>query len=146
MREIKFRGKRFDNNHNDWIYGYLHVIDTCGEGYTGKAIQQQCGTSRPYSVQVHRESIGQFTGLYDDLGIEIYEGDIAEVVDGKRTHQSEVFIHPVGVYIKAHPFIEEITGKGIELLNDYSDYGCGRGITQKCIVIGNKYEEQLVTA
>ena len=53
MRDYEFRGKRLDTG--EWIYGFVHVIDTCGHGYTGTAIQQQYGNQRPYSIQVNKE-------------------------------------------------------------------------------------------
>lgn len=73
MREIKFRGRRKDNG--EWVYGCLHVIDTKGYGYTGKAIQIQHGTSRPWSVTIDPATIGQFTEKHDHNGDEIYEDD-----------------------------------------------------------------------
>ncbi len=72
-REILFRGKRTDNG--EWVEGYLHIIDTLGSGYTGKAIQARYG-SRPYSVAVDPETVCQYTGLTDKNGRKIFEGDI----------------------------------------------------------------------
>ena len=66
QREIKFRGKSEDNN--EWIYGYFVDLNDGKE-------PNIFGDHNDF-YPVIPETVGQYTGLKDRNGKEIYEGDI----------------------------------------------------------------------
>ena len=128
QREIKFRGKRVDTGQ--WVYGYC--VERFNNDHVIYASEIHNGDCFLVAYSVIPETVGQYTGLKNENGKEIYDGDIVVFEDMTSTESGYWERDCIGIVVwgeetAAFEVTNRLSAESYEVLSD-------------CEVIGNIYE------
>lgn len=130
MREIKFRGITNEFSSPRWVYGDL-ICDCTDEP---RIMTDYHDCYDPVTWTVDPATVGQFTGLRDENGREIYDGDIIEV-DGEFIAEVVYSGGAYELYTKKEPL-----GTLSDIAYEYSLSIFEDGVEKTFSVIGNIHD------
>lgn len=121
MREILFRGKRKYGN-GEWVAGLLWK-----KKYNTDKLLISCFPDKDDNEKlfvISPETVGQFTGLTDNNGTRIFEGDVVTLTFTSGQHKGEVVFHNGGFCVhilNTFVCLQETTVYKIELNGNKHD-------------------------
>ncbi len=147
-REIKYRGKTFDN---DWVYGNLIksndetdyfnylIIPQEDASWYENSFDDDLGVEKWYKV--NSKTIGQYTGLKDKNGKEICEGDILYGGMEYYTQYGNVLVG-IGECFGSEDKDEDNKVYGVYIKVDGEKFGISQNIASVYEIVGNIHDNK----